>query len=327
MQNKIWLKKRRICPKCRSQNTIKKGKHNGVQRYRCNECQELFQNERRGSKNGVKELWKEYVFGKHTYREFEKDKRTLRKLFNEYIAPQKQHRPRVVHLVADATYFGERTENTSWCVAVLRDPKAKENLVWQFAKTETTSLYVNLKEELLSHGYKIASVTADGFSAIQSAFSEIPFQMCQVHMERLVIRGTTQNPQTEAGVVLLSLIRTLHKTDSHTFNRRVNAYVEKYRNFLNEKTSNPLSGETYWTHKELRSAVMSLLHYKKYLFTFEKNKKIPKTTNSIEGHFSHINEIVAIHRGLKRPQKQKILNTILLASTIAPTPKKLLHIL
>ena len=255
------------------------------------------------------------------------DKRTVRKLFNEYQSPTKLHRPRPIHLTVDATYFGERTEKTSWCVALARDPRLKEDLVWQFAQTESTSLYVGLKDQLNTLGYNILSVTADGLSCIQSAFSGIPFQMCHVHMERLVTRGTTKNPQTEAGVVLLALVRTLHTADSQTFNRRLNCYVEKYRNFLNEKTTNPLTSEKYWTHKELRSAVMSLLHYRKYLFTFEQNKKIPKTTNSLEGHFSHINEIMAIHRGLARPQKQKVLNTIFLASTIAPTKGKLKHIL
>lgn len=256
-----------------------------------------------------------------------KDKRTIRKLFQEYQSPQKQHRPRPIHLVVDATYFGERTEKTSWCVAVARDPYWKDDLVWQYAATETTSLYVNLKEELLKHGYTILSVTADGFTGIQSAFPDIPYQMCHVHMERLVTRGTTKHPQTEAGVVLLALVRTLHVTNSHIFNGRLDAYVEKYRDFLNEKTTNPFTGEKYWTHKELRSAVMSLLSYRKYLFTFETNKKIPKTTNSIEGHFSHINEIIAIHRGLSREQKQKVLNTIFLASTIAPTKRKLKYVL
>lgn len=275
----------------------------------------------------LKHLWKDYVFGKQTLREMELDKRTVRKLFQKYQAPVKQHRPRPIHLVTDATYFGERTEKTSWCVAAVRDPRAKEDLAWQFAQTESTSLYVGLKEELLKHGYTILSVTADGFGGIQSAFSGIPFQMCHVHMERLVTRGTTKNPQTEAGVVLLALVRTLHQADSRTFNRRLNAYVEKYRDFLNEKTTNPFTGEKYWTHKELRSAVMSLLHYRKYLFTFEQNKKIPKTTNSLEGRFSHINEVINIHRGLSRPQKQKVLNTIFLASTIAPTKRKLKHIL
>lgn len=313
---------------CGSGKTIKKGKHRGVQRYRCHECNHLFQNERRGSKKqGGKELWGDYVFGKQTFREMDYDKRTVRKLFKKYTAPKKDHRPRPVHLVADATYFGERLEKTSWCVAVLRDPKTKENLVWQFAETESTSLYANLKQQLLDLGYTILSITADGFSGIQSAFSGIPYQMCQVHMERLVTRGTTKNPLTEAGVVLLALIRTLHTTDSHTFNRRLDSYIEKYRNFLNEKTTNLLTHEQYWTHKELRSAVLSLMRYRKYLFTSEHNKKIPKTTNSLEGHFSHINEVIAVHRGLSRPQKQKVLNTILLASTVAPTKGKLRHVL
>lgn len=316
-----------MCPSCHSPRTIKKGKQCGIQRYVCLDCTRLFRNERRPSVTVSKKLWRQYVFGKQTMREMDPDKRTIRKLFKTYTPPPKQHRPRAVHLVVDATYFGERLEETSWCVAVVRDPRAKENLVWQFAKTETTSLYVRLKEDLLSHGYRIASVTADGFSGIPSAFSGIPYQMCHVHMERIVTRGTTKHPQTEAGVVLLALVRTLHTTDSHTFNRRLEAYIEKYRTFLNEKTINPLTGERYWTHKELRSAVLSLMKYQKYLFTFETNKKIPKTTNSLEGHFSHINEVVAIHRGLSRPQKQKILNTILLASTIAPTKGKLEYIL
>lgn len=255
------------------------------------------------------------------------DKRTIRDLFTTYHAPHKQHRPRPVHIVVDAVYFGERTEDSSWCVAVIRDPRAKEDLVWQFAQTETTSLYAELKEELLAHGYTILSVTADGFSGIQRAFGGIPYQMCHVHMERIITRGTTKHPQTEAGVVLLALIHTLHTTDSHTFNRRLNAYVAKYWGYLNEKTTHPISGEMYWTHKELRKAVMSILNYRKYLFTFEHNKKIPKTINSLEGHFSHINEIIAIHRGLSRPQKQKVLDTLFLASTIAPTKGKLRHIL
>lgn len=257
----------------------------------------------------------------------DQDKRTIRKLFLEYLSPPKQHYPRPVHLVVDATYFGERTERTSWCVAVARDPRRKEDLAWRFESTETTSLYSALREDLQKNGYIIRSVTGDGFMGINSAFYGIPYQMCHVHMERLITRGTTRKPQTEAGVVLLALARTLHHTNSHTFNTRLESYIAKYRDFLNEKTTNPMTQEKYWTHKELRGAVMSLVRYRPYLFTFEQNKKIPKTTNSLEGHFSHINEITAIHRGLSKTQKQKILNTILLASTVAPTKGKLRHIL
>ena len=63
------------------------------------------------------------------------------------------------------------------------------------------------------------------------------------------------------------------------------------------------------------------------MFTFKKDKNIPRTTNTLEGHFSHIRDIVAIHRGLRKPHMEKVLNSIFLASTIAPTQKKLNDIL
>ena len=86
-----------------------------------------------------------------------------------------------------------------WCVLVGRDPLQKKNLVWRFEHTETTYGYALLREKLEHLGYIILSVTGDGFSGIRSAFQGIPFQMCQVRMERLVIEGTTRNPLTEAG--------------------------------------------------------------------------------------------------------------------------------
>jgi ribosomal protein L37AE/L43A len=320
---KYAKKKRRICPFCNSGDTIKRGKTRGIQRYFCNECNSFFKNKRRHRNILIKYLWKDYVFGKQTLRELKEscdlDKRTIRSLLNHYQPPKKKHNPRPVHIVVDATYFGERKEETSWCVGVIRDPIKKENLVWRFTDTETTSLYTNLREQLEEQGYTILSVTADGFLGIPSAFSGIPYQMCHVHMERLVIRGTTRKPLLEPGQILLALVRTLHNTDSNTWNRRLDNYVKKYRDFLNEKTTNPLTGERCWTHEKLRMALMSLLRYRKYLFTYEQNKNIPQTTNSIEGHFSHIKDIIHIHRGLSRPHKERILNTILLASTVAPT--------
>ena len=149
--------------------------------------------------------------------------------------------------------------------------------------------------ELEALGYKILSVTGDGFSGLRQGFWGIPFQMCHVHMERIVIQGTTKKPELEAGFVLLTLAKNLHETDSVTFNRRFKQYIEKYRDFLNEKTEHPISGEKSWTHEPLRQAVRSLQNFQKFLFTFEQDRRIPKTTNSLEGHFRHINEILAIH--------------------------------
>ena len=112
--------------------------------------------------------------------------------------PAKTHHPRPVHLLVDATYFGERTNATSWCVAVFKDSDTSEDLWWNFGQTETTTLYHEGRIQLEQLGYQILSVTGDGFSGIRTAFVSIPFQMCQVHMERLVIQGTTRKPKLEA---------------------------------------------------------------------------------------------------------------------------------
>lgn len=252
------------------------------------------------------------------------DRRSVRLSLERYLPPQKEHRPRPVHLVVDGTYFGERKEGKSWCVIIARDPKAKEDLLWTFEETETTSAYVWIRETLEKLGYTILSVTGDGFSGIKSAFHGIPFQMCHVHMERLVIQGTTRKPQTEAGRVLLALVRTLYQhTNSHLFHTRLMDYLTKYQAFLNEKTIHPLSGEQSWTHEDLRRAVFCLMRHEKYLFTYEHDTQIPKTTNSLEGHFRHTKKLIHVHHGASKQNTERILHSIFLASTAAPNKKHL----
>lgn len=302
-----------------------------IQTWSCNDCNKRFRNKRRERVAFQKRIWKEYVFEKQTLRELKqkngKDWRTLKNHFENYEAPKKKHEPRKINLVVDALYFGERKEQTSWCAVVFRDPKRKENLWWDFFDTETTSAYLKGKIYLENLGYKILSVTGDGFGGLRQAFSDIPYQMCHVHMERIVVNGTTRNPELEAGKALLAITKTLHYTDGETFKNYVKKYLEKYQHFINEKSINPLTGKTSLTHEPLYKAIMSLWRFLPYLFTFEKNKNISRTSNTLEGHFSHIRDIVGVHRGLSRPQLEKVLHSILLASTIAPTKKKLKHIL
>jgi hypothetical protein len=271
------------------------------------------------------------VFEKQTLRELKqkhgKDKRTLKNVLSQYEAPKKTHDPRLVNVVVDALYFGERTEDTSWCAVVFRDSKRKENLWWGFGKTETTGIYLQGRAYLESLGYTILSVTGDGFGGLRTAFSDIPLQMCHVHMERIVLKGTTRKPILEAGKALLSLIKTLHYTDSNTFKEYLKKYITKYQSFLNEKTINPLTGEKHLTHEPLHHATLSLMKFLPYLFTFERHKNISRTTNTLEGHFSHIRDVVGVHRGLTRSHLEKVLHSIFLASTIAPSEKKLKYIL
>ena len=224
-------------------------------------------------------------------------------------------------MVVDATYFGTRIDQTAWGVILFRDSDQKENLWWRYVDHETADFYREGKESLERLGYTILSVTSDGFLGLPRVFEHIPFQMCQFHMKQIVVRNVTLKPKTEAGQVLLALAKTLTQTTQEEFDRRLQAFHIKYIDFLSERTIHP-DGSKSWTHEGARSAYMSLVHWREHLFTHQKHLGMPNTTNTCDGHFSHIKDIVRIHRGLCKPFKQKVLSAIFLESTIAPKKKQ-----
>lgn len=305
---------------------IKRGAQDGVQIYKCKKCGVRFRNERREKVILEKDIWFDYVFKKQVHRElvekYSLDKRTVHSYLEKYVLPIKTHTPRALFVIVDATYFRKVKNTEPWCAVVFRDPIAKENLWWGFGDVENHNLYLQGRTYLENLGYVVLGVTGDGISCLRKVFSDIPFQMCLVHMERIVVRKITRNPKLEAGIVFLALVKTLGHCPSLIFKERFKKYVEKYRDFLNEKSFNLESEREDWTHKELHSAVLSLMTFLPYLFSYEKTKELSPTTNSLEGHFSHVKDIVRIHRGISTSLLQKVLGSIFLVSTIAPKNRK-----
>lgn len=294
-----------------------------MQTYSCNDCERRWRSERRSKEPS--NLWKRYVFGKQTIRELEeqtgRDKKTIFKYLDSIVLPEKKHETRPIHLVVDATYFGTRIDKTAWGVILFRDSDRKENLWWKYVSHETALDYLEGKEFLERLGYRILSVTSDGFLGLPRVFEHIPFQMCQFHMKQIVVRNVTLKPKTEAGQVLLALAKTLTKTTQEEFDRRLQTFHIKYADFLSERTIHP-DGSKSWTHEGSRSAYMSLVHSREYLFTYQKNPGMPNTTNTCDGHFSHVKDVLRIHRGLCKSFKQKVISAIFLESTIAPKNKQ-----
>lgn len=241
-------------------------------------------------------------------------------ILNTHTLEKKIHNPRPIHLVVDATYFGSRKDNTSWGVILFRDSDRKENLWWSYVEHESTSGYYQGKVELERLGYTILSVTCDGFSGNIPVFKGIPLQMCHFHMKQIVVRNVTLNPQTEAGKVIFALVQTLTYITQEDFARRLREYHVKCVHFLNERTHHPEGGSSF-THEGVRAAYLSLVKWYPYLFTHLQDKLIPNTTNTCDGHFSHIKDIIRIHRGMNLSFKRKVLNSIFLESTIAPKNK------
>ena len=287
----------------------------------CRGCYKRFRLKDFKKENEYKHLWNEFVFSKQTLRElseiFTYTKKQLQRIFEGIKLKQKTHKPRAIHLVVDATYFGMK-DTRLWGVLVFRDWEEKENLWWKFIDEEKIIHYKEGLDHLISLGYTILSVTCDGFSGLPELFFPIPVQFCHFHQAQIIRRYTTLNPKIVAGHELLELVKTLTFTTEKVFAHRLSIFVDKYRNFLNEKTTNALTGESFYTHKKLRSAVRSLQIHIHILFTFERypTLNIPTTTNTLESHFSHIKDIVRIHRGLSLSLKQKMIHTILLNSSI-----------
>lgn len=241
----------------------------------------------------------------------------LKRIFEEIPIEEKIHNPRAINLVVDATFFGKK-DTEQWGVVVFRDATQKENLWWKFVQDETVESYQEGKLFLLSLGYAFNSVTCDGLPGLVNVFKGIPVQFCHFHQTQIVKRYVTENPKLVAGHELLELLQVLTLTNENIFKYRLSIYIDRHRNFLNEKTFDVSSGKSDFTHRRLRSALRSLEHNIPYLFIYQKYPElnIPNTTNTLESHFSHIKDIVRIHRGLKKIIKQKMIHAILLNSSI-----------
>jgi hypothetical protein len=292
----------------------------------CKDCNNRFQSKSWKKKNLKEKIFHKYLFKKQVFRELKDEFKLSKKIIKQYlidVEPSvKVHNPRPVHIVVDATHFGKRLNESEWCVIVFRDPVLKEDLWWKFCDLERDIYYQEGKEFLEQLGYTLKSVTGDGNPSIRRVFSNSTvFQMCLVHMQRIVKRGTTLNPQLEAGKVLLALSQTLTYTKKKVFLERLENYFLKYKSFVNQKTINPSTGESWYTHEELRKATYSLFNLTPFLFSFKTNTHVHKTTNSIESHFRHIKNILAPHSGLKKVFKQKLLHEIFVNGSIVPKKK------
>jgi hypothetical protein len=306
------------CVFCNSVNVKKEGFLKGIQRWRCKDCLKYFQAHRKALPSEA--LFLSFVFHKQTFTELSKSCHikinTLQKIFDDHILEKKIHNPRIIYLVVDGTYFGTTGTPNAFCLVVFRDEENKENIWWKFCEVETYEVYKEGKDCLTSLGYVIKGVTADGLPLIRNVFKDIRFQMCLVHMERIIIRGTTKFPILEAGKVLLAIAGTLHGTNKNELRGRIIKYKEMYWEFLNEKAVSVITGDTWFVHRELLKSFKSLYNLFPYLFTYEQDKRISKTSNSIEGHFRHIGVRVSVHHGLSLQRKQKLITAILLNSSV-----------
>ena len=213
-----------------------------------------------------------------------------------------------VVVVMDTTYFGK-----VFGVMVFRCPHRHKNLLWKFLDYETIADYVAGVEELKECGWNVVGVVCDARRGLVKAFPDIPVQMCQFHQVQIVLRYITRKPKLETGKELKELILLLVHTDEESFRHWLTQWHMRWKDFLAEKTVDPISKRWHFTHKRLRSAYRSLETNLPWLYTFTHHPHLsmPNTTNTLEGSFTHIKSKLSVHSGLRIDRKQKLIQELL----------------
>lgn len=223
--------------------------------------------------------------------------------------------PQATPIAADMTFWGR-----GYGVLVFRSPTLKQNLWWTESLFETPFVYREGLIALRKAGWTITSAVIDGKRGVAEVFerAEIPVQYCQFHQVKTVTKYLTRKPQTDAARELRALALTLSRATEQEFKNALAAWYAKYETFFLEKSLAPHKKRGWeYTHKRLRAAYRSIKSNLSRLFTYQRypELKIPNTTNTLDGMFSQIKNRLAVHRGLRRDRRYKIVSEILKGRT------------
>lgn len=265
-----------------------------------------------GNRVSPEVIWKEYTEGKQTYAQlalrYNCSPRTIqRKIDLSEVRIQKK-RPRRVLILMDTTYWGR-----NFGVMLFKDAITKDNLLKYYVRTETNARYVEGIRELVMAGFTVLAIVCDGRRGLMG--SEIPVQMCQFHQVAIIRRYITKNPKLPVAIELKEIVSLMKHTDRESFEGALTQWHIRWESFLNERTVNPDTGKSHYTHKRLRSAFRSLMANLKWLFTWYDHIElgIPNTTNAIDGHFADLKNKLRNHNGLSLERKKKFIDGFLKA--------------
>jgi len=219
--------------------------------------------------------------------------------------------PQAVVCIFDATHIGEDTLLTA------REPNLKANLGWEWIPSETKENYALLRASIESRGFHLKAVVLDGRTGIPRVFSDIPVQICQFHQLQIVRRKLTLRPETEAGQTLLSIGFSISKKTEAALASELADWFKRYGAFINERSYTIGTKRWRYTHRRVRAAYNSLKRNLPFLYTYQKypELKIPNTTNSLDGYWSRLKNLLSAHRGKSKERIRKIATEILRKQT------------
>lgn len=283
-------------------------------RYKCLDCGKQFQSIRR-DRGENEALWNEYVDGKQTLKQLgkkcDRSHVSIRRRLDAVAVPEQVIAPQPSVFITDTTFWGH-----DYGVCVFRSHDLKKNIWWHNVESERMAHYVYGRQILEERGWIFLAAVVDGRRGFLAVFKDIPVQLCQFHQIKQVTKYLTRRPKTEAGQELRALALTLTKSDEATFVAALFAWHATWNGFIEEKTIDTfVTGKVKWyyTHKKVRSAYRSLKTNLPHLFTYLKYPElnIPNTTNDLDGSFSALKKKLAVHHGLRKDRRYKVISQLL----------------
>lgn len=257
-------------------------------------------------------IWQEYVYQRQTISQlstkYKKSKDWIRERINNASIKKHSCTPQPVVVIADVTFF-----DRSSGLCVIRAPHLKKNLYMEEVHSESAKIYRQGRLGLEKRGYTLTAIVLDGRPGVRQIFADIPVQMCHFHQKQIITRYLTNNPKLPASRELKMLTRTLCETNEERFVAALDVWYIQWSSFLKERTIDPVTRKWHYTHKRLRSAYRSLRLNLPFLFTYQKYPElnIPNTTNSLDGCFAYLKELLRVHRGSTKRLRNKIIEEVL----------------
>ena len=290
---------------------IRNGRKNSKQLYKCKECGKQFLGGRRRNKVQV---ITDYVEGKQTLSQLAQRYRISERTIQRDLAGmrfvRKIAKVKDVTIQLDTTYWGR-----NFGLMVIKDALRNKILWHKYVRNETISQYMEGISWLKSNGFRIYGAVIDGMRGLAQALYPIPVQMCQFHQILITRRYLTQEPELEASIELLSIVKNITKMDKESFVGAFNDWSEKYQNVINERIRDKrIKRHTPpYMRPKLRSAYLSLRRNMNLLWTFYDHPEtgLPNTNNALEGVFSDIKSKVRAHRGISKDNRRKLLDNTL----------------
>lgn len=304
----LKMAKRKRCWACSSLDVIKWGKQSGKQRFKCKNCEILFSNNRPEQVFRNRFVWfKKWVLERQIYETLSRDSKlsvsTLQRTFKYYL----EQAPKVkiikrdrVNLRLDATYF------KMFCVVVYQDDLDGHTQLLRFSDKEDYSEIREDLENLIRLGVKLESITTDGHKGILKAMKlgvpDVITQRCLVHIQRMCLIWLTRRPKHPAALELRKMVLDLMRINTHNdriyWTQNFRQWYLFYKDYINEKVFKEQTDRYWYKHRLLRRSYYLINKALPNMFHYLNHPNIPRTTNGIEGYFSHLKNHLDLHRGL-----------------------------